>query len=91
MKQIIKDGQTLADVAVEHFGSWEAMIEIARLNGLSLTDSLPPGTELMMPDAVWNRTMEQWCRNNEVSPATFRGMSGTGMGIFAEEFSEEFN
>lgn len=90
MKQIIKDGQTLADVAVQEFGSWEAMIAIAHKNGISMTEVPQAGTELMMPDAVWNRTMQNYCRANDVSPATARDQSGFRLRIFGDEFKETF-
>lgn len=90
MKRIIKDGQTLADMAVQEYGSWEAMIAIARENGMSMTDVPPAGTELTMPDATWNRTMQNWCKDNDVSPATARDQSNARLRIFEEEFTEEF-
>lgn len=30
MKAKVKDGQTMADIAIQEFGSWEAMIAIAQ-------------------------------------------------------------
>ena len=90
MKKIIKDGQTLADMAIQEFGSWEAMIAIAKENGVSMTDVPAPGTELTMPDATWNHTMQNYCRDNDVSPATARDQSNIRLRIFDEEFTEEF-
>ena len=91
MKKTVKDGQTLADMAIQEFGSWEAMAEIARHNGMSMTDVTEAGTELSMPDASWNRMMQKYCRDNEVSPATARGQDVIQMRVFEEEFTEEFN
>lgn len=90
MKRKVKDGQTLADVAVEEFGSWEAMISIAHQNGISMTENLAAGTELTMPDAVWNRRLQVYCRNNDVSPATARDESGIRLRIFGQPFMEAF-
>lgn len=90
MKQIVKDGQTLADVGVQEFGSWEAMIAIARENDISMSDVPAAGKELTMPDASWNKTMENYCKNNDVSPATARDQSGVRLRIFDEEFKEAF-
>ena len=90
MKKIIKDGQTLADMAIQEFGSWEAMIAIARENGESMTEVPAPGTELAMPDATWNRTMQNYCRDNDVSPATARDQGNIRLRIFDEEFNEPF-
>ena len=90
MKQMIKDGQTLADMAVQEYGSWEAIIAIARENGMSMTEVPVAGTALTMPDATWNRTMQNWCKDNDVSPATARDESNVRLRIFEEEFTEEF-
>jgi len=90
MKQIVKDGQTLADVAVQEYGSWEAIIAIARENNMSMTEVPDAGAELRMPDASWNRTMQKYCKDNDVSPATARDQSNIHLRIFEEEFTEEF-
>ena len=90
MKPIIKDGQTLADLAIQEFGSLDAMIDIARENGLSMTDVPPAGTELKMPDVVYNQTMQNFVRNNDVSPATARNQSDVRLKIFTEEFMDPF-
>lgn len=90
MKVRVKDGQTLADLAVQEFGAWEAMTAIAHKNGLSMTDVPEAGSELTLPDGVWNRAMERWCKANGVSPATARDGRGVQMKIFGEEFTEEF-
>ncbi len=90
MRQIVKDGQTLADLAVQEFGAWDAMIAIAYQNGISMTDVPQAGTELLMPDKVWNRTMQNYCRNNGVSPATARDRGGLRPRVFTEEFNAVF-
>lgn len=90
MKQTVKDGQTLADVAIQEYGSWEAMIAISRENGISMTEVPNAGTELKMPDATWNRTMQNYCKNNDVSPATARDQGNVSLRIFDEEFNETF-
>lgn len=90
MKQTVKDGQTLADVAIQEYGSWEAMIDIARENNMSMTEVPNAGTELTMPDATWNRTMQNYCKNNDVSPATARDQGNVRLRIFDEEFNETF-
>jgi len=38
MEVIAKDGQTLADIAVQEFDSMEAAMELARVNGMGVTE-----------------------------------------------------
>lgn len=90
MNYTVKDGQTLADVAIQEYGTWEAMIAIAHKNGMSMTEVPAAGQDLAMPDAVWNRTMENWCKSNGVSPATSRDGSRLRLGVFTEVFTKEF-
>lgn len=90
MKVKVKDGQTLADIAVQEYGSMAAAMELARLNGLALTDIPTPGSELQLQDAVYDRTMADYCKVNGVSPATQRDTSGVKLRIFTEEYTKEF-
>ena len=92
MEQVtVKDGQTLFDVAVQEFGSWEAAIDIAWANSVSLTDMLAAGALLMLPEGLSvNRTMQLWCSQHGVSPATARAVSGVTVGVFSKEFTDEF-
>lgn len=87
----MKDGQTLADVAVQEYGAWEALTEIAKLNNVSMTDVLDAGELLTLPDGTWNRAMESYCKANRVSPATARDSGGISMRIFDEQFNEVFD
>jgi hypothetical protein len=90
MKAKVKDGQTLADIAVQEFGAWEAMLKIAQANGRSMTDTMEAGEELQLPDGAWNKVMQTYCKNNAVSPATARDNGNVRLRIFGEEFTEEF-
>lgn len=90
MKTKVKDGQTMADIAIQEFGSWEAIIAIAKANGISITDIPQPGTEMKLPDGTWNRVMQNYCKNNDVSPATARDQGNVRLRIFGEEFTKEF-
>lgn len=67
---IVKSGQTLLDIAIQEKGSIEAIEEIAAQNGLSVTDEPIAGAELILPAGVWNKLIENYCKNNDVSPAT---------------------
>ena len=84
MKVKVKDGQTLADIAIQEYGSLEAAMELAKANGLSVTDIPASGTELTLQDAVYDRTMADYCKVNGVSPATQRDTSGVRLRIFTK-------
>lgn len=86
----VKSGQTLFDVAIQEFGTWEAAVDIAHINDMSVTEVPNTGSVLLLPDKVYNRTMMQHCKNNEISPATADDNSGINLRIFTEQFTTEF-
>ncbi len=90
MKVTVKDGQTIADIAIQEYGSLAAVVDLAKVNGWAVTDIPPVGTELALPDVEYNRSMKVYCKANEVEPATERDTSGLRLGIFTEEFTQEF-
>ena len=52
MTTIILHNQSLLDLAVQHTGAVENTFAMAVANGLSLTDDLPAGAEIKLPDSV---------------------------------------
>lgn len=44
--------QTLIDVAVQNCGSADALIQLAFINGVGITDDVLPGTSLTLPDMI---------------------------------------
>ena len=52
MEVIILHNQSLLDIAIQHTGAVENTFAMAVANGLSLTDDLPAGTEIQLPDNV---------------------------------------
>ena len=57
MEVAVKDGQTLVDIAVLEHGTWEAALDMAMENGVSLTDTLEAGSTLRLPEGVKERTV----------------------------------
>ena len=90
MKTKIKNGQTLADFAVEHFGTWEALIDIALMNAIPMSEIPPSGTELELPEQHYNVQMEQYCKRQGVSPATEDSTMASTNGIFTIQFTQQF-
>ena len=52
MTTIILHNQSLLDLAVQHTGAVENTFAFAVANGLSLTDDLPAGAEIKLPDSL---------------------------------------
>ena len=52
MKVKVLPLQSLLDIAVQHTGAVESVFAIAVANGLSLTDDLPAGAEIKIPDSA---------------------------------------
>lgn len=91
----IKDGQTLFDMAIEHYGTWEAALAIALVNGIAITDAPEDGTQMKLPTVVHDVRLERYCKQNSISPATLHNLPGVVIvqeeeGIFTAEFSEQF-
>ncbi len=65
----VLSGQNLLDIAVQAAGSVEAVLEIAAANGMSITDTLKPGTILSIPQ-VADRQVADYYAANALKPAT---------------------
>lgn len=70
MKVTAMNGQTLADIAVQVYGTIEAMPVIANANGISMSDDLATGQIIECPDTVFDQYLQDYVRNNNIKPAT---------------------
>ena len=87
----IRSNQTLMDIAIQEYGDLSAVFLIAQHNNISPTGKVIPGTEIRLPDVIVNREMQDYCKNNHVSPATGENAdSGIRLRIFTEQFTKEF-
>lgn len=92
MQAKVKDGQTLADMAIQEYGALEAVVQIAIDNGMSVSDVPQAGTILHLHDKTYNRVMHDYCRAHSVQPATQRGYDTSASNrIFNEVFNDIFN
>ena len=87
METTVRDGQTLADIAVQEYGSLEAVVRLA----LTARDNRPTGKSLNLHEGEYNRPMRLYCQAHGIAPATLRGDGGTRTRIFNETFNETFN
>lgn len=51
----IREGQTVIDMALQGSGDVDRLIEVAMLNGLSITDELVAGSLIITPGALLNK------------------------------------
>jgi hypothetical protein len=65
----VLNGQSIFDVAIQAAGSAEAAMEIAALNGISITDDLAAGTVLKV-SATLSKQIADYYRTNGIRPAT---------------------
>ena len=68
MKRITKQGQSFVDKVVQYTGNFENVLEMALLNGKSITDDLEIGEELKASSVTNKRVVDFFNTTNE--PAT---------------------
>ena len=64
-----KNRQNLIDVALEHCGTFEAAMQMALLNDISLTDDLEQGCTLLTPEVEKKRVVTNF-QSLRHAPAT---------------------
>jgi len=72
METTAQNLQTLLDIALQMYGSAEAVFALAAANGISITDDLETGVRLQVPatsPAMQRRVVEYYAVNN-ICPAT---------------------
>lgn len=70
MKVTVIVGQTLADIALQEYGTIEAMPLIAYASGISLSAEVEPGQVLECPDKVYDTYLQNYAKSNNIKPAT---------------------
>jgi hypothetical protein len=63
--------QTLLDIALQEYGTPEAVFALAMANGRKITDDLPAGSTLRLPtDAPMNAEILNYYKQHGIKPAT---------------------
>nr|DAY55047.1 MAG TPA: hypothetical protein [Caudoviricetes sp.] len=71
MKITAADRQSLFDLSLQVCGSIEAVFELAKVNGMSITDALAPGQGLEYnANSIRDKQVVQHYTNNRVIPST---------------------
>lgn len=69
MSAVVQQGQCLLDIAIQHCGDATALLSLAILNNLSVTDEVAAGTALELP-AIINQGLVDYYKQNGYVPAT---------------------
>jgi hypothetical protein len=75
---VVQEGQSLYDIALQHYGNAEAVIDLVRDNGLQgVTQQLQAGRVLQVNTASdkYNKAIVNYYKANNVLPATQQGVS----------------
>ena len=62
--------QSLFDISIRYTGTIENAFKIAVANGLSLTDELGPGAQLIIPEVEMNNDVVNYFAGKGIQPAT---------------------
>lgn len=52
MIKLVQYGQTLMDIAIQHFGSAASLVDLAAANGLHISADVQPGQNIIIPDVM---------------------------------------
>lgn len=93
---IVQPGQCLEDIALQEYGSIDAVGTIVFGNEEVFTDGfstdLQPGTELVLPGEPLDKPMYDTMRALGIVPATAWGSDDTPpLGDFSDDFNNDFN
>ena len=67
----VQENQTLFDIALQEYGTAEAVFALAYANNISITDILQTDTELTLPTGIpINNNAAEYYKKNNVKPAS---------------------
>lgn len=91
MKVTVKRGQSLTDIAMQVYGSPDGVADLAKDNGLSVTDKVPAGTQLdYSSDKVIDSRVVTYYQTNDIVPVTGFAAS-VDIGTFDNTFDDTFD
>ncbi len=90
----VEEGQTLHDLCIQHYGSYDGLADLIKLNPgviTSVDQMLPVGTELIIGVAIDQDLVNYYKANGLTIVSGLEGLQQAGsQGVFGDEFSEEF-
>lgn len=81
---IVKQGQSLADIAIQYYGNIEGLFDLADRNNISPSGSVEPGSTLMLGDPI-RKNLVLFFEKEKVTVASNKDLpepttGGTGIG-----------
>lgn len=92
MKVTVLAGQSLADIAVQVYGSAEGMVALAKANRMGVADVPVPGRILDVPEEVAGvKGISEYYKRHRICPATnVESDSEIRLRVFTGQFTTEF-
>ena len=86
---IVRPGQTLSDIAVQHLGSAEGVFALASANGLSVTDELVGGSVVELGEILDKRSARFYSNKINKPSANIKEdiRDGIGRWVVGETFT----
>lgn len=93
MTIVVKDGQTLLDLATQKYGSIEAVFELAKDNGFdNITDDIVAGHLLTIDERkVVKQSIVDYYVDRQIDIVTGSSILTISERVFDESFDETFN
>lgn len=63
---LVEAGQSLIDVAIQEFGTADALSAICGLNNLEFDEDIYPGQSLLLPDVDPDNDIQTYFKNNNI-------------------------
>ena len=90
-KVVVQSGQTFADLAVQEYGSFEAAVELAIANDMSITDHLQGGSELKKIDKTYSKPVEDYCKVEGAQPTSTIQLEDGTTSIYTQPYTYTFD
>ncbi|MDR1370947.1 MAG: LysM peptidoglycan-binding domain-containing protein [Dysgonamonadaceae bacterium] len=86
------EGQSLFDIAIQYTGESKTAIDIAKANGMDVTDTLSVGMLIIVPDdVVKNKKIVNYYSVKKITPATAVKTDIESDRIFGIELPEQLS
>lgn len=88
----VRSGQTWADLAVEHYGTLEAVVELAAANGEAVSDTPQAGHIIVLPEAASYPGVIRELRRRGAHPGTANDAleAEDRQGVFTLQFTKQY-